>query len=101
MRIRDPRRFIRWGVLLAALCVVPIHSSTALAKPFSYDNYDPNNPAPPKGDGDGVVVKASSTQPLAAAMARSTTTSTTRTTTWSWFRNVLQALRLGYSFRLW
>jgi hypothetical protein len=106
MRIQDPRRILRWGVLLAALCIVPIQSSTAFAKPFSWDNYDPNNPtAPSGGDGDGVVVKSAQLQPYAAA-ATTTTSTTTATvsatrTNWGLLRNVLLAMRLGYSLRLW
>jgi hypothetical protein len=105
MRIQDPRRILRWGVILAALCVVSIHSSTAFAKPFGWDNYDPNNPTGPSGgDGDGVVVKAAQIQPYAASTATTSTTSSTTSVTrtnWNLFRSVLLAMRLGYSLRLW
>jgi hypothetical protein len=99
MRVLDPRRVIRWGVLLAVLCLVPVNTPTAFAKPISWQDYDPDNPPNPKGDGDGVVVKAASIQTQSYSMTRSVT-SVNRNTGWSWFRSVLRLMRLGYSLRL-
>jgi hypothetical protein len=98
MRFLDPRRIISWGVLLAVLCLVPLHAPPAVAKPAPWTDVDPNNPAP-KGDGDGVVVKAGSIQTQSTSTSFSVT-SVKRNSGSSWFGLVFKLMRLGYSLRL-
>lgn len=95
MRVLIPRRIIGWGVLLAVLCLLPISSPIAFAKPIGYEDKTDDDPPAPKGDGDGVVVKASSIQ----TDASTTTVSSSYRTGWSW-RTMLYVLRAGFSLRL-
>jgi hypothetical protein len=96
MRVMVPRRYIRFGILLAALCLTPAISPSAYALPRPYvDEGDPN-PPPPKGDGDGTVVKSAEITygtPIAAV------TSGPRVSVGSTVRNYLRLLRMGYGLR--
>jgi hypothetical protein len=96
MRVLVPRRFIRFGILLAALCLTPVISPSAFALPRPYvDKGDPN-PPPPSGDGDGTVVKGAS---MANATPTATITSGIRVSVGSTVRNYLRLLRMGYGLR--
>ena len=97
MRVKVPRRLIGMCLLFTALCLTPATLPTAVAKPFSWENFpDPNNPQDPHGDGDGVVVKAG---------ARMNTTSFQSTTAsgsmsvWSLVREYVRLVRMGYGSR--
>jgi hypothetical protein len=99
MRALDPRRIISWGVLLAVLCLVPLSSPPAVAKPAPWQDVDPNNPQGPKGDGDGVVVKAGSIQTQSSSISLSAA-SVKRNSGSSWLGLVFKLMRMGYSLRL-
>jgi hypothetical protein len=94
MRVLVPRRFIRFGILLAALCLTPVITSSSFAVPRPYiDKGDPN--PPPPGDGDGTVVKGASM----ANGTPATITSGIRVSVGSTVRNYLRLLRMGYGLR--
>ena len=96
MRVLVPRRFIRVGILLAALCLTPAISPSAFAVPRPYeDKGDPNPPAP-RGDGDGTVVKGASMQigTTSATIARGV-----RVSVGSTVRNYLRLVSMGYGLR--
>jgi hypothetical protein len=57
MRIRVPGRFIAaLAILAASLCLLPMSSKIAVARPIGWEDVGP--PAPPSGDNDGVVLKS-------------------------------------------
>jgi len=95
MRVMVPRRFIRFGILLAALCLIPAISPSAFSLPRPYEDYGDPNPPAPKGDGDGTVVKS-------AGVSYGTPTAVTsgpRVSVGSTVRNYLRLLRMGYGLR--
>jgi len=58
MRIRVPGRFIAvWAILTAFLCLLPVSTKVAVARPIGWNDV---GPPPPAGDNDGVVLKARS-----------------------------------------
>jgi len=58
MRIRVPGRVIASSaVLTAVLCLLPVSSHVANARPIGWEDVGPPDPAP-KGDNDGVVLKS-------------------------------------------
>ena len=94
MKVMVPRRYIRFGILLAALCLIPVISPSAFAIPRPYiDRGDPN--PPPPGDGDGTVVKGASM----ANVPFATIASGTRVSVGSTVRNYLRLWRMGYGLR--
>ena len=96
MRVLVPRRFIRLGVLLAALCLTPAISPSAFALPRPYyDEGDPNPPAP-KGDGDGTVVKSTG---ITYGTPSTAVTNGPRVSVGSTVRNYLRLWRMGYGLR--
>jgi hypothetical protein len=104
MRIRDPRRILVLGIVLALLCALPaVIPSSVDAKPYNWDKDpdDPDNPGPkpPSGDGDGTIVKARSIDVPTTYEASSTTTRVTRQRTWSIVRTYLSMVRWGFGLR--
>ena len=58
MRIRVPGRFIAaLAILAASLCLLPMSSKIAVARPIGWEDVGPPTPDP-KGDNDGVVLKS-------------------------------------------
>ena len=58
MRIRVPGRVIASSAALTAfLCLLPMSSHVANARPIGWEDVGPPDPAP-KGDNDGVVLKS-------------------------------------------
>ena len=99
MRVKVSRRLIGMCLLFAVLCLTPATLPTAYAKPISWENLpDPNNPAPPSGDGDGTVVKASAMLP--SSYATTSPTASGSKSFWSLVREYLRLVRMGYGSRL-
>jgi hypothetical protein len=96
MRVKVPRRLIGMCLLFTVLCLTPATLPTALAKPYSWEQYpDPNAP-PDKGDGDGVIVKAGAR--MNTYSVRSTTANGSRSA-WSLVLEYLRLVRMGYGSR--
>lgn len=98
MRILFPRRIVGLGILLALLCLTPVISPPAFAKPISWEDLENPGPPAPKGDNDGVVVKAGSQNAQAASITA--VTSVGRKSVWSWVQNYLRFVRWDYGSRL-
>lgn len=96
MRVLVPRRFIRLGILLAALCLTPAISPSAFALPRPFKDLGDDVPPPPKGDGDGTIVKGASMQ---IGTSYSTIASGQRLSVGSTVRNYLRLIRMGYGLR--
>ncbi|MBI4364090.1 MAG: hypothetical protein HY568_01545 [Candidatus Latescibacteria bacterium] len=61
MRIRVLGRFIAaFAVLTLFLCLLPVSTQVAVAKPINWNSDEPAPDDPPKGDNDGVVLKSGS-----------------------------------------
>ena len=104
MRIRDSRRILLLGLVLALLCALPaVIPSSVDAKPYNWDrdDDDPNapGPKPPSGDGDGTVVKARSIDTPTTYESSGRTTVVTRQRTWSIWRTYLSLVRWGFGLR--
>ena len=95
MRVLVPRRAIRLGILLAALCLTPVISPSAFAVPRPFNDYGDPNPPAPKGDGDGTVVKGASMQ----IGTTTTLASGVRVSVGTTVRNYLRMVRMGYGLR--
>jgi len=96
MRVLVPRRFIRLGILLAALCLTPAISPSAYALPRPYIDYGDPNPPAPKGDGDGTVVKGAG---MGYGYAYTAGKIGVRVSVGTTVRNYLRLMRLGYGLR--
>ncbi len=97
MRVNVPRRLIGMCLLFTALCLTPATLPTAVAKPYSWEQFpDPNNPPDTKGDGDGVVVKSGAR--MNTSSVQSTTASGSRSG-WSLVLEYLRLVRMGYGSR--
>jgi len=96
MRVLVPRRAIRLGILLAALCLTPAISPSAFALPRPFNNYEDPNPPPPKGDGDGTVVKGAS---MSIGTTVTMVASGARVSVGTTVRNYLRLVSMGYGLR--
>ncbi len=71
MRVRVPGRFIAvLAILTAFLCLLPVSTQVAVAKPIGWNDLGP--PQPDSGDSDGVVLKAPSLRSYTGATGGST-----------------------------
>jgi hypothetical protein len=97
MRVLVPRRFIRLGILVAALCLTPALSPSAVfayPKPFQ-DTGD--NPPGPRGDGDGTVVKGARMNGISIGVSQQAMGG--RKSNNSAFERYLRLFRMGYGLR--
>jgi hypothetical protein len=101
MRIRMSGRFIALTVLAALLlCLLPVVTPSAQARPINWG--DPSDPNPEPGDNDGVVLKspptaakAITTQSYGGASATSTR-NVIAPNRWTMLRRLLETMRLNY-----
>jgi hypothetical protein len=95
MRVLVPRRIVGLSLLCALLCLTPVITPPAHAKPIPYeDKNDPYAPPPPSGDGDGTVVKSPS-----ITLNNGSVATIDRASAWSTLRNYLRLMWLGYGLR--
>ena len=97
MRIRVPGRFTASvAILFAFLCLLPVSSKIAVARPISWENVGP--PDPPTGDNDGVVLKSRTigTPTVAAEGSGTVVARTSARHELSGLRLFLLAVRLDY-----